>query len=150
MRAIMTVGLRRIVPAVAVRVQAQAAAIDVMRANLLLGAGRQWRRLSLAKYRASQVPVTLFVATEAGLVPYFAGHAILARTLRDAGHAAFVLSCDGLLPICSVKFAMGLGPTAPNEQTNMACVACRKSALSVGQSYGLGDRTINNVLDANM
>jgi hypothetical protein len=150
MRSIGTVGLRRIVRAVARRVQARAAAIDAMRADLRLRAGRQWRRLNLAKYRASQVPVTLFVATEAGLLPHFAAHAILARALRDAGHAAFVLSCDGLLPICSVKFAMGLGPTAPNDETNMACVACRKSALSVGQSYGLPDRTIDSVLDADM
>jgi hypothetical protein len=111
---------------------------------------RAWRRRRLADYARSEVAVTLFLAPEAGLRPYFASHALLARTLMDAGHAAIVLSCDGLLPICSNKFAMRVGHTASGDIDNAACRRCRATALEAGHDYGLVDVTVESLLDPHM
>lgn len=105
---------------------------------------RRQRAFVAAKERE---PITLFLAPEAGLEPFYASHVILARVLQDAGHPVLVLSCNGLQPTCSLKLAMHIDPTAPGESENAACVRCRSSLLRVGASYGLPDIAIEELLD---
>lgn len=107
---------------------------------------RRYRRIG--RFESSHSPVTLFVAPEAGLSPFFSCHALLARMLADAELGAMMLSCDGLLPICSVKFAMGLGATDAHDLENAACIRCKEQAKSVGVSHDLCDISIADVLDA--
>jgi hypothetical protein len=109
--------------------------------------GRSKRRNAFMAAGSGRRAITLFLAPEAGLEPFYASHVILARVLSDAGHSALILSCDGLQPTCSLKIAMRLPPTKAGETGNAACVRCRASALRVGARYGLPDITLEELLD---
>ncbi|MDB5600548.1 MAG: hypothetical protein JWN71_2592 [Xanthobacteraceae bacterium] len=109
-------------------------------------ATRAWRRRKLVEIAASKQPVVLFLAPEAGLGPFYLSHAILARSLSEAGHGAILLSCNGMQPICSLKMAMRMMPTAPYDHSNAACRRCRESALRTGHDYGLVDLSLESLL----
>jgi hypothetical protein len=128
--------------------------------RLALRRGRRWltrlrslkrRRQLVPRFEAlreSSDPVTLFVAPEAGVLPFFASHAIVARVIGDSGHNALMLSCGGLLPICSVKFALGTGVTPPNEVGCSTCIRCRDVRDDADASYDLLSISIEEVLTA--
>jgi hypothetical protein len=109
-------------------------------------ATRAWRRRKLVEIAASKQPVVLFLAPEAGLGPFYLSHSILARALSEAGHGAILLSCNGMQPICSMKMAMQMMPTAPDDGSNAACRRCRESALRTGHDYGLLDLSLESLL----
>ncbi len=111
-------------------------------------ARRVQRRADAFPAGRSRAPVFLFLAPEAGLQPFFASHVLLARVIKDAGHPVLLLSCDGIQPICSVKFAMRTPATASGDRGNVACKQCRVVASSVGDDYGLPDMSIESLLSA--
>jgi hypothetical protein len=92
-------------------------------------------KLRVLSFRKTDI--VLFLAPEAGLGPYMAAHAMLAKSLQEAGHAAMFLACDGIQPICSLKFAMSTGSTASGDQTNPACQLCRAAARRIYKDYDL-------------
>ena len=106
---------------------------------------RSLRRSQLRRWTAAREPVVLFLAPEAGLKPFFASHAILARTLRVHGHAAIMLSCRGVLSACTYKFAHGI---KPGDRDEAACRTCRATALSARGRYGLADESVESLVDA--
>jgi hypothetical protein len=106
---------------------------------------RIWRRRALARLDGRR-PVTLFLAPEAGLKPFFASHLILARSLAESGHTPVFLSCEGLLPMCSLKFAMLTNVTSPDDKNSPACRRCRRAALIAGDQYGVVDVAIESLI----
>lgn len=122
--------------------RARAAAVEAR-----LAPARERRRSAVHALEANGRPVTLFLAPDAGIAPFYASHALLARVLQDAGHAALILSCDGMQPMCSVKFSLHVPPTAPGDTRNAACTQCRTNMLSAGDEYGLTDLSLESVLD---
>lgn len=88
----------------------------------------------------------MFLAPEAGLAPFYTSHAILAKSVSEAGHTAIMLSCDGWLPICSWKFARGMKPTASGDNQNVACEQCRMQAQATGRDYGLTNVSLESLL----
>jgi hypothetical protein len=114
---------------------------------------RKERRLArrpgrLEAIQKSGQPVTLFMSPEAGLEPFHASQVLLAKTLDEAGHAAIVLSCNGLLPICTVKFATLKAPTAWNDTENPVCVACRATRRKTADDYELLEVSLDSLLNA--
>lgn len=109
---------------------------------------RALRRRRLRALERSRRPVVVFLAPEAGLTPFFASHAILARTLEERGQPAVFLSCDGLMPACTVKFSLSMQPTAAGNRQNPACRLCRRNALRVAKRYDLVDESIESLVDA--
>ena len=114
---------------------------------------RKERRLArrpgrLEAIEKSGQPVTLFMSPEAGLEPFHASQVLLAKTLDEAGHAAIVLSCNGLLPICTVKFATLKAPTAWNDTENPVCVACRATRRKTADDYELLEVSLDSLLNA--
>lgn len=107
---------------------------------------RRLRRGQLRRWAEAREPMILFLAPEAGLKPFYASHAILARTLGEHDHAAIMLSCNGVLPACTVKFAHGVKP-GESEREAALCRDCRASALSVGSRYGLIDESVESLID---
>ncbi len=93
-------------------------------------------------------PVILFLSPEAGLEPFHASQVILAKTLDEAGHAAIVLSCNGLLPMCTVKFATRTEPTFWDDTENPACVACRAARQRTANEYELLEVSLDSLIDA--
>lgn len=106
------------------------------------------RHSRLAEIEKSGQSVTLFLSPEAGLEPFHASQVMLAKTLGEAGHAAVVLSCNGLLPICTVKFATLKAPTSWNCAENPVCVACRAARQRTADDYELLEIGVESLLSA--
>jgi len=114
---------------------------------------RKERRLArrpgrLEAIEKSGQSVTLFMSPEAGLEPFHASQVLLAKTLDEAGHGAVVLSCNGLLPICTVKFATLKAPTSWNDTENPVCVACRATRKKTAEDYELLEVSLDSLLSA--
>lgn len=88
----------------------------------------------------------MFFAHEAGLEPFLASHAILAKTRVEFGRASIMLACDGLLPTCNVKQSMSVRPTSAGDTKNPACQQCRRSAASRRNEYGLATVGIESLV----
>jgi hypothetical protein len=109
---------------------------------------RSLRRRRLARLSCSKQPVTLFLAPDAGVTPFYATHAVLARLMIESGHAAVMLSCRGIKASCSVKLAMKLRSPIADGRNNAACVLCRRNSAAVGHDYALPDIPLESLLDA--
>jgi hypothetical protein len=110
---------------------------------------RKFRQVGLHVSRLLRTPITLFLVPEAGLKPYYASHLIAARALRESGAKTLVLSCNGLIPMCSAKFANGVSPTMAGDANNPACIECIATANEVGQRYGLTEVAIEALIGSN-
>jgi hypothetical protein len=97
------------------------------------------RRGRLGPVESDKRPVVLFLAAEAGLTQYFTGHALLAKTLNEAGHQSLVLSCGGTLRHCNVKSAM-------QDTSSKVCGQCRRMALVLGDKYDLSDIPLESLI----
>jgi hypothetical protein len=106
---------------------------------------RAARARALRRLSRTKKPVTLFLVPEAGLTPFFANHILLAKTLQSTGYPSLILSCRGLLPSCSYKFAESVKFTRPDED-NLLCRQCRQQAVNVAEEYGLLDISIESLL----
>ena len=104
---------------------------------------RRYRRKVFSDFERSRQPIVLFMTPEAGLTPFFASHAILAKTLAESGHAGVVLSCGGILPTCTWKMARSVGRDDPD-----ACISCRQQAAQNLHAYGLADISIESLVGA--
>ena len=109
-------------------------------------AGREKRRAAVLAADQPRKKIMLFLAPEAGLEPFYASHALLARTLNDAGHTAILLSCNGLQPTCSLKFARQVNLTRPNDHWNIQCIKCRTIAMRTGHDYSFTDLSLEQIL----
>jgi hypothetical protein len=107
---------------------------------------RESRRRNALLRARSDVPIILFISPEAGLTPFYAGHVMLAGAMKDAGHLPIILSCNGILPTCSVKLANQMKPTAPGDTDNFSCAACLSNAAKIGDEYDLPDIPIESAL----
>ena len=107
---------------------------------------RRPRRLEAIE--KSGEPVTLFLSPEAGLEPFHASQVMLAKTLDEAGHAGIVLSCNGVMPMCTVKFATGMEPTSWDDTENPVCVACRSSRQRTADDYELLEIRLESLVNA--
>jgi hypothetical protein len=115
--------------------------IDVAHRSL----SRRYRQKALGGLERSRQPIVLFMTPEAGLTPFFASHAILAKTLSESGHAGVVLSCGGILPTCTWKIARSVGRDDPD-----ACISCRQQAAQNLHVYGLVDISIESLVGSDL
>jgi hypothetical protein len=120
---------------------------DSVCALCLAPARHRRRQDALPAPGAPRRTITLFLAPEAALEPFFASHVLLARVLKDAGYEALLLTCDGLMPTCSAKLARQVTHTAPNDG-GRTCRHCKAVVNRVGHDYGLADVTIESLLPA--
>ena len=92
-------------------------------------------------------PITLFLAPEGGLTPYFGAHAIAAHVLSQEGHTALMLACSGDMPACSVKFASRLSPSEEADKDSAVCRRCRALRTAALSEYDLTAVRIDELLD---
>ena len=138
-------GLKQAAKRGAVRGYTAARALAAASTRPYFVALRSLHRGQLRRWAVTRQPVVLFLAPEAGLKPFFASHAILARTLREHDHAAIMLSCRGVLSACTFKFAHGI---KPGDRDEAACRACRATAVVARGRYGLVDESVEALVDA--
>ena len=106
---------------------------------------RTARARALRRLSRTKKPLTLFLVPEAGLTPFFVNHIVLAKTLQSTGYPSLILSCRGLLPSCSYKFAESVKFTGPGEE-HLLCRQCRQQAVNTANEYGLLDISIESLL----
>jgi hypothetical protein len=130
----------------AIRGYLAARALGTASARPYFAALRGLRRGQLRRWAGAREPVVLFLAPEAGLTPFFASHVILARTLREHGQAAIMLSCRGVLSACTFKFAHGIKP-GDGDREDAACRTCRAAGAIARGRYGLVDEAVEALVD---
>ncbi|MGH6875967.1 MAG: hypothetical protein ACREHV_01175, partial [Rhizomicrobium sp.] len=101
--------------------------------------------------RESQPPVVLFFAPDAGLVPHFVTHLIVARTLKALGHRVLIVRCfRQLLPRCIVVEANALPVAAAPADRKRICERCAQTSLTMADAYGLETVDLADVIDDEM
>ena len=91
----------------------------------------------LAALSADRRPAIVFFAPEAGIVPHFMAHALMARTLQERGHRVLVVRCADVYPRCVVMDGLSLPLDMTSEQRAAACAACARSTAQAADQYGL-------------
>jgi hypothetical protein len=88
----------------------------------------------LAKFRTG---VTLFFAPAAGIVPHFASHCILAKTLQDRGNPVILAGCSGAYPRCTVMEGSTTAMKMADRRPGLVCVRCGTLSADLTKDYGL-------------
>jgi hypothetical protein len=127
------------------------------------GAAAGWQRYKLRRRlaarriplpnlpRSSQPPVVLFFAPDAALAPHFVTHLVVARTLKELGHAVLIVRCfRHLLPRCVVMESVALPTAAPLEERVRHCESCVRNSLAMAEEYGLDVVDLDQVIDGKL
>jgi hypothetical protein len=89
----------------------------------------------------------VFFAPEAGIVPHYIAHCLVAKSLRERGHRVLVIRCFDVYPRCVVMDAATL-PVEPTEQERLSvCASCRQSADNMAGAYGLDVLDLVDLID---
>src|ERR1700738_4584743 len=70
----------------------------------------------------------VFFAPEAGVVPHYIAHCIVAKSLEERGHRTLIVRCFDVYPRCVVMDGEGLPPDLTAEQRSSVCASCHKYA----------------------
>jgi len=101
--------------------------------------------VNLARYRSGSdtavgsSSTTLFWVPEAGVVPHLVAMEILARTLRDEGHAVAMVRCHAIFNRCPVKQMLAIPDMTPRDSAaaRRCCDRCLDVSLRLEGRYDL-------------
>ncbi|HZR76031.1 hypothetical protein [Bradyrhizobium sp.] len=89
----------------------------------------------------------VFFAPEAGIVPHYVAHSLVAKTLKERGHRVLIIRCFDVYPRCIVMDAAAIA-MEPTEQERLAvCASCRQAANSMTGAYGLDVLDLQDLID---
>ena len=89
----------------------------------------------------------VFFAPEAGVVPHYMAHCLVAKSLKERGHRVLIIRCFDVYPRCVVMDAAALA-MEPTEQERLAvCASCRQSADNMAGAYGLDVLDLQDLID---
>ena len=104
-------------------------------------------RVTLEQLATSGEKAVVFFAPEAGVVPHYMAHCLVAKSLMERGHRVLVIRCFDVYPRCVVMDAAALA-MEPTEQERLAvCASCRQSADSMAGAYGLDVFDLPDLID---
>ncbi len=105
-------------------------------------------RVTLAQLAAfNGEKAVVFFAPEAGVVPHYMAHCLVAKTLKERGHRVLIVRCFDVYPRCVVMDAAALA-MEPTEQERLAvCASCRQSANNMAGAYGLDVLDLPDLID---
>jgi hypothetical protein len=89
----------------------------------------------------------VFFAPEAGIVPHYIGHCLVAKTLKERGHRVLVIRCFDVYPRCVVMDAAPLAMEPTETERLAVCASCRQSADSMAGAYGLDVLDLRDLID---
>jgi hypothetical protein len=90
---------------------------------------------------------TVFFAPEAGVVPHYITHCVVAKTLEDRGHRTLIVRCFDVYPRCIVMDGEVLPLDLTAEQRRDVCSRCRQHADTMTNSYGLNVIDLPELID---
>lgn len=79
----------------------------------------------------------VFFAPDAGVVPHYIAHCVVAKTLEDRGHRALIVRCLNVYPRCVVMDGEVLPLDLTAEQRTDVCGRCHGHANEMTGAYGL-------------
>jgi hypothetical protein len=89
----------------------------------------------------------VFFAPEAGVVPHYIAHCLVAKSLKERGHRVLIIRCFDVYPRCVAMDAAALA-MEPTEQERLAvCASCRQSADNMAGAYGLDVLDLVDLID---
>ena len=91
--------------------------------------------------------VVLFFAPEAGIVPHYVPHCVLAKSLQERGHRALIVRCLDVYPQCVVMDSLGWVGEVSDEQRKSVCNACHNLATEMAGAYGLSVIDLRDYVD---
>jgi hypothetical protein len=89
----------------------------------------------------------VFFAPEAGVVPHYIAHCVVAKTLEERGHRALIVRCLDVYPRCIVMEAETMPMQMTAEQRTDVCTMCRHYADRMTESYGLTVIDLPDLID---
>ena len=124
------------------------AAVRVFRPPVVPGPPPEPTRVTLAQLAAFDgEKAVVFFAPEAGVVPHYMAHCLVAKTLKERGHRVLIVRCFDVYPRCVVMDAAALA-MEPTEQERLAvCASCRQSANNMAGAYGLDVLDLPDLID---
>ena len=91
--------------------------------------------------------VVVFFAPEAGIVPHYMAHCLVAKTLREQGHRVLVIRCFDVYPRCVVMDASAIAMEPTEQERLSVCTSCRQSANQMAGAYGLDVLDLRDLID---
>jgi hypothetical protein len=108
------------------------------------------QRRPLAELSLDPRPVIVFFAPEAGLVPYFMAHCLLAKTLQERGHRILVIRCHDIYPRCTVMESHRRRLDMSLEERRASCHICGQASVEMDRRYGLDTIDLRDVLSVDL
>lgn len=89
----------------------------------------------------------VFFAPEAGVVPHYITHCVVAKTLQDRGHRTLIVRCFDVYPRCVVMDGEGLPHDLSAEQHDAVCATCQSYSNRMTSAYGLDVIDLRELVD---
>ena len=121
-------------------------ALQVM--PLSLSYSPQPKRLTLEKLRAvGDQGVVVFFAPEAGVVPHYIAHCLIAKTLKERGHRVLIIRCFDVYPRCVVMDSVAFALEPSEGQRRSLCGSCLAAANDMAGKYELDVLDLRDLID---
>lgn len=105
------------------------------------------RRYHLSELDQGNEKFVVFFAPEAGIVPHYISHCVVAKSLEERGYRTLIVQCSGLYPRCIVMdgHSVPLVPTV--EQRAEICTMCSRHSADMTAAYGLNVIDLRELVD---
>src|SRR6202030_3765505 len=92
----------------------------------------------------------VFFAPEAGIVPHYMAHCVVAKTLQERGHRVLIVQCFDVYPRCVVMDGRGLPQNLTEEERLSTCRSCHASSTEMTGTYGLDVIDLRDLIDEDL
>ena len=89
----------------------------------------------------------VFFAPEAGVVPHYMAHCLVAKSLKERGHRVLIIRCFDVYPRCVVMDAAALAMEPTEQERLVVCASWRDSADNMAGAYGLDVLDLQDLID---
>lgn len=103
--------------------------------------------IGLAGLATASDKYVVFFAPDAGVVPHYITHCVVAKTLEDRGHKTLIVRCTNVYPRCVVMDGEVLPQELTTEQRADVCKRCRHHADEMTGSYNLNVIDLRELID---
>jgi hypothetical protein len=97
----------------------------------------QPRRIGLAQVASADGEFVVFFSPEAGVVPHYVTHCVVAKTLQERGHRVLLVRCLDVFPRCVVMDSIAAPQDMDAAQRQAICATCIGHANDMAGRYGL-------------
>jgi hypothetical protein len=89
----------------------------------------------------------VFFAPEAGIVPHYMAHCVVAKTLEERGYRTLIIRCLDVYPRCVVMDGHTLPFDLSAEQRRNVCATCHSHSNDMAGAYNLNIINLQELVD---